>query len=258
MNNSHHIYRLMMLLTFLLCSCNLPAAQSGAPDLQATITAQALLLQGPGNQPAPPEAGGNTPVPSLTPTITPTFTPSVPTATVSQDTNCRSGPSKDYDYLGILHVGESVEVIGKNTATNYWIIKLGGVACWLWGQYATVGGNVAALPEYDIPATPTPLPTATPAAPKPVTNLTANKICIPLVLPTYMYNGTITWEDKSNNETGFHIYFNGGLFGIVGPNVTSYPIPAIPFAAGTPIKMSVESFNDTGASVKKEVTIICP
>jgi hypothetical protein len=50
---------------------------------------------------------------------------------------------------GVLHVGETAEVVGKRTAANYWVIKnpdATGV-CWLWGMYATVVGNVDLLPE---------------------------------------------------------------------------------------------------------------
>ena len=244
-----------LLLTFivLLQACNLPAYQAAAPDLGATITAQAGLPQN-GEIPTLTPSPDFTNTPEFTPTITETPTPSVPTATVSQNTNCRSGPGTSYDLIGALLIGQSAEVVGKNTPTNYWIIKTPGATgfCWLWGQYATVTGNVAILTEYSIP------PTPTPSLPAPVKNLKANKVCVPVVLPTYQYTGSITWVDKSDNEKGFNIYYNGGLFGSVGPNVTDFPIPPLPYPAGTAITMAVESFNDAGKSIKKEVTIICP
>ena len=265
---------LSALFIITLTACNLPSGQSTTtPDLALTITAQALLLES-GAQPS--SSAQDTPIPAFTSTLeftsTPAFTstPSVPTATVSQNTNCRTGPGTQYGLIGGLLVGQSAEVVGKNSASNYWIIKTpgGSGTCWLWGQYATVSGNVAALQEYAIPPTPTPsptftpsptpTPTSTPNPPAAVTNLVAAKVCIPLVTPNYQYTGNITWQDNSNNEKGFNVYFNGGLSGTVGPNITTHPIPPLVFPMGTPITLSVEAFNDGGKSAKVDVVIVCP
>ncbi len=257
---------LSVFLIILLPACNLPSGQSTeAPtdlDLALTITAQSLLLT----------PGGFTPTPEFTatpgPTSTPGFTstPTVPEVTVSTNTNCRTGPGTQYDLIGGLNVGQTAVVVGKNTSTNYWIINNPGKSgtCWLWGEYATVSGNTAGLTEYAIPPTPTPTATSTPTAtptlapPAAVENVSVAKVCLPLVLPTYNYTGTLSWEDKSNNEKGFNIYLNGALFGSVGPNVTVYAIPPLPFVAGTPMKLGVEAFNDAGKSATKDVTFACP
>jgi uncharacterized protein YgiM (DUF1202 family) len=86
--------------------------------------------------------------------------------TVSVNTNCRTGPGVIYDLVGGLLVGEEAVVVGKFTLTNYWIINNpdSSGTCWLWGQYATVTGNTAGLPEYAQPPTPTPTFTPTPSA----------------------------------------------------------------------------------------------
>jgi len=77
---------------------------------------------------------------------------------VSENTNCRNGPGKTYDYLGALMAGESAEVVGQSTDGLYWIIKNPDRAgeCWLWGQYASVTGPTVALPKFTPPPTPTP------------------------------------------------------------------------------------------------------
>jgi hypothetical protein len=83
---------------------------------------------------------------------------------VSVETNCRSGPDKQYDRLGVLLVGETAEVVGKRTIANYWVIKNPDApgTCWLWGMYATIEGNADLLAEMTPPPTPTsPPPTAT-------------------------------------------------------------------------------------------------
>jgi uncharacterized protein YraI len=73
---------------------------------------------------------------------------------VSIDTNCRSGPGSAYTYLGALLVGENTEVVGRNADGTYWIIRNPDQptgTCWLWGQYASVSGNIYGLPVYSTP-----------------------------------------------------------------------------------------------------------
>ncbi len=267
----------LVVITFVISACNLPVAQPagaqpplGTPDYVATITAQAaaLLQPLPGGQPNPsgqnqtPAAPAQillTDTPASTSTITLTPSPTIPMVTVSLDTNCRTGPGKEYDYLGALLAGETAEVVGKNTETGYWIIKNpdGGI-CWLWGQYATVSGNTNGLQEYAIPTTPTPSPTPTLAPPKPPKNLTANKVCIPVPGPIFQYTGTLTWVDNADNEDGYNVYMNGGLFTSLPANSTVAPLPGIPFPPGTPLTMGVESFNAAGKSAMKTVVVVCP
>lgn len=247
---------LSLFLITALSACNLPSAQgTPTPDIDLTVTAQLQLLDT-----ATPGFPTETATPEFTSTPELTSTPSVPTVSVSVNTNCRTGPSTQYDLVGGLNVGQTAEVVGKNSAVaNYWVVRLsGGAVCWLWGQHATVSGNTANLPEYPVPPTPTPSLTPTPATPAAVSNLVANKVCVPQVLPNYQYGGTITWQDNSNNEDGFRIYLNGALHGSVAANVTVYPIPPIQAVAGTALTLSVEAFNSGGASAKVDVIVICP
>ncbi len=111
--------------------------------------------------------------PTLTPTATlspaplftdaPVFTntPTVPIVSVSLDTNCRVGPGKAYDMVGSLMVGEVAEVVARDPSGRYLYIRNPDQSngfCWLWVEYATVAGNVAVLPMYTPPPTPTPVP----------------------------------------------------------------------------------------------------
>jgi len=97
---------------------------------------------------------------ALPPFASPTTTPSATTVnvnvSVSVDTNCRTGPDKDYEQVGILKVGETAKVLGKKTSYNYWIIEnpSAGGECWLWGKYATVDGDINTLEEYALPPLP--------------------------------------------------------------------------------------------------------
>lgn len=250
-----------------LSACNLPSQAPPDPLEEAAAAATATLQALTASPPTATDtlAPVDTPLPSETPTITLTFTPSVPMITVSQNTNCRTGPGVAYDLIGALLVGEEAVIVGKHTAGNYWIINNpdSSGTCWLWGQYATVTGNTAGLPEYMPPPTPTPTftPTATftPTLSPPVApaSFTANKICTPAG-PLFNYQFVLLWDDSANNEDGYRVYFNGGLLVSLPANTTTFPHIIGPLAPGTPVTYDVEAFNATGASAKKSVTVACP
>jgi hypothetical protein len=107
-----------------------------------------------------PEFPSATPTATLSPTPLFTATSAVPLVSVSVATNCRVGPGRAYDRVGALLVGQTAEIIGRNQVSNYWYIRepTRNVNCWLWGEYATVTGNFAALPIFTPPPTPTPVP----------------------------------------------------------------------------------------------------
>jgi hypothetical protein len=100
---------------------------------------------------------------TVTLTVTPVFTstPLVPLISVSVATNCRVGPGLVYDRVGILLVGRTAEVYGRDPTGNYWYIRNPSSPtefCWLWGKFATLVGNISVLPVYTPPPTPTPSP----------------------------------------------------------------------------------------------------
>jgi len=111
-----------LILILAMLACNVPSAQGPASSNAAvgTITALAAALQAAQNTPAAlpataaaPATPTNTPLPSdtptitLTPTETMTLTPTVPMVTVSQATNCRTGPGIVYDQVSSLSIGQS-------------------------------------------------------------------------------------------------------------------------------------------------------
>ena len=246
-----------------LSACNLPSGTStetAEPDLALTVTALAS------NNSSTPSAPQETATPEFTATAGATSTPSVPEVTVSQNTNCRTGPGVQYDNIGALLVTQKATVVGKNTATGYWIINNPGKTgtCWLFPQYATVSGNTSNLQEYSIPPTPTPsatptfTPTSTPSAPAAVENVAMNLTTCGGAAP-YQHGGTLTWEDKSSNEDGFNIYVNNALVASIPANSTSYNVaPSGSFAAGIASKFEVEAFNGAGKAAKKSVAKGCP
>jgi len=294
-------YFLPLLLIFILSACNLPVAAEGLQSgesgedagLLLTITAQALILEQAGQTSTPtaadvqsqtivyvtatPEVAASATPEAVLPPATVNVTPSsnITTVTVSNATNCRSGPAQAYANIYSLLAGQSAEVVGKNTSTNYWIIKIpnGNGTCWLWGQYATVTGDTSALQTVAIPPTPTPTITPKPKAtatstaallPAAPSNLSETNICTPTGISTPKYNltATITWQDNSSNEKGFTIYFDAGMAsgnviysaGTVGPNTTSF---VHNFGANKELQpvIYVEAFNDAGVSSRVAVNI---
>ena len=249
-----------ILLIAALSACNLPSSEPTSTDEPTDLALTITALAGSFTPGAPQE----TATPQFTATEGLTSTPSVPEVTVSQNTNCRTGPGVQYDNIGALLVTQKAIVVGKNTSTGYWIINNPGKTgtCWLFPQYATVSGNTANLQEYSIPPTPTPSPTptftatSTPSAPAPVTNVTMDMAC-----PNNLHSGTLKWEDKSNNEDGFNIYINNTLVASIPANSTSYVVvssPGNPFLPGIASKFEVEAFNGAGKAAKVSVAKGCP
>ncbi len=138
--------------------------------------------------------------PSLTPTPTFTLTPAYPLVSVSVDTNCRTGPGNAYDMIGGLAVGQTAEVIGRDAASQFWLIhnpSNPSVICWLWGKYATVTGNTSGLPIATPPPTPTPKATPTPwASFKLVYASTLHCGTSYYLKFKITNNGTVTWQSN--------------------------------------------------------------
>lgn len=83
---------------------------------------------------------------SLTPE--PTGTPTTPQISVSLDTFCRLGPGVSYEKVGILLVGETTEIVGRDSTGLYWYVRNPDVGidfCWMSGEYAIISGNTSIL-----------------------------------------------------------------------------------------------------------------
>jgi hypothetical protein len=159
-------------LILIILACNLPqpvpavdanAQFTAAAQTVAAIVSQSISPTLPAGSPLPSATAIHTftPVPALSPTLFLTSTSSIPTIRVTVDTNCRVGPGKIYDRVGGLLVGQVAEVYAKSPDVEYWYIRLPddpNTFCWVWGEYAVLTGNVAALPIYTPPPTPTQAP----------------------------------------------------------------------------------------------------
>jgi hypothetical protein len=148
-----------------MTACNLELRGRGAVNptaLALAKTAQYQTAKAETRAALPVDTIALSPTATLTPTHTPTITLSPTTekvtVTVSKNTNCRTGPEKFFDLVGIVKVGETAEAVGRNEQKTYWVIRLPANTakqCWLWYEWATVTGNGDALPVIQSPPTPT-------------------------------------------------------------------------------------------------------
>lgn len=259
-----------MLAFALLSEACLPRTPPPPPpppsNLVATVTAQALQLQGLTAtalaQPIvvvitnTPEAAlpAATIDPALNTAASTPITGAV-TVTVSQNTNCRTGPSQDFKDIFALTPGQTAEVIGKNTLNNYWIIKIpdgSGKTCWLWGKFATVSGDTTALAEA---VTPTPSGGQKPLAPV-ITSSTVN--CYNAGGGDQDYEVRVNWKDNSTDETKFNIYTspNNEFYSKKADAVTVDFIERLP--KGTTLTVVVVAANANGESDPSVATFVCP
>jgi len=147
----------VLLVASLACSKAAPAAPPDPNALNTSIaqTVAARQTEIALNNPAPTATSTFTPAPptsTLEPTLTATaeFTPTLetPMISVSVDTNCRTGPGAVFQRVGMLLVGETAEIVGREPRGEYWYIRNpddGLEFCWVWGEYATVTGNTLPL-----------------------------------------------------------------------------------------------------------------
>lgn len=102
-----------------------------------------------------------TPSPTVTPTNTPT--PSPPSGTANKDLTMRVGPGEEYEAIGTLPTGQSVDLRGRNPENTWWQINTpDGKIAWIPSDPASITPSDAdTVPVVQV-ATPTPTLTASP------------------------------------------------------------------------------------------------
>ena len=182
------IFLVLLVSTFTLASCNLTNTGGSSDSMIQTQVAlnvamtqlantQTALAQGAVVQTqAPPPAEPTATMtltqeviletPTLTLTPEPLFTPTAEGVwlSVSQNTNCRSGPGGIYELMGTVNQGQRVQAVARNPWDDYYLVNVPtiyGQKCWLWNRYATIEGDIQVLPVYTPQPTPTVNATAT-------------------------------------------------------------------------------------------------
>ena len=264
----------LMVIMLVLTACSLPTSQSEdalrPEDIAMTIIAQTQTAEAAAFT-ATPQPPTDTPEPENPPTS------AVTTVSVSIATNCRTGPDVAYALVMVFQPGATAEVVGKYVAPEYWIIKTPtNETCWLWGEYATVEGNISILPDMVPPAPPvvevvpteegngnndgdnngggialTPMIVVLPPAPP--ANFSAVATCQFLTVNNQKIIqskiDTLTWSSV-NGATGYKLYVNGvqeqGPWGVA----TSIDVDAIALKSN---KYGIAAYNDNGTSTIKTI-----
>lgn len=164
MFKKHPFLTFITILLITSFSCVLPGTSAPAPamdqnaintsiaqDIAARQTEAVLANPPTSTFTSTPETPTLTLEPTMSPTLDVTATLETPMISVSTDTNCRVGPGAIFQRVGILLVGETAEIIGREPKGEFWYIRNpdadSGDAeyCWVWGEYATVTGNTLPL-----------------------------------------------------------------------------------------------------------------
>ncbi len=157
-------------------------------------------------------AGGGpagTDTPTVTPTLeTPTATvPGSPSLTTQTDLNVRAGPGIQYDLLGLLPTGTTVEVIGRSGDQQWWQIRFSPAADgigWVSADpaYSSIS-NVEGVPVVIAPPTPTSIPSSTPTDTPTATSVPPTDTPIPTGTPTPTHTPTPTDTPTPTGESIF-------------------------------------------------------
>lgn len=129
-------------------------------DINSPIVNEARIAE----EPSTPSEPTPEPLPTITSTNTPV--PSVSSATTT--VNLRTGPSTVYDAVDILLPGESVQIIGRNSASTWWQVITENGLLWI-SAAVTVPSNVTTdIPVVLAPPTPTVAPVTPTHTPPPL------------------------------------------------------------------------------------------
>jgi len=138
----------VLLLILSTSACNLPS--SAPPTPTATPPSTATPVQ-PSSTPVP----SDTPPPTNTPLPTLTFTPTVPVASPKEAAvNCRLGPGTAWLAVSALNIGQSAQIVGKNSDGSWWYIVdpfNSARNCWVSVSVTNAAGNLAIIPVLEAP-----------------------------------------------------------------------------------------------------------
>ncbi len=169
MTKRNFIGLLLVVLISLVSGCTTPTA-APTPDMAGTLAVNVAVAQTVAVVQTSAAQTVTASVPTITNTIDPvtlytatsqfTPTPEDTLLTLSRDTYCRTSTSSQAPSVTLLKAGETVKVIAKDpNDTSYYVAVPNKIDeyCWLWGEYATLNNEQAAVQVY----TPRPLPTPT-------------------------------------------------------------------------------------------------
>jgi hypothetical protein len=234
---------LSVLVMFIMSACNLPSVSSN-PSIDAeAATIVAMTLQ----------AVQNTPTAQIvlnTPTAMSLVTQTgggPAKLTVTDNTNCRSGPGTNYARVTTIPGGTTVNIVARYATGDFWIVTPadGSANCWVKADLGTVTGDTTILPKV------TPVASENKNAPARPGSLYYNYEC-----PFGNLTTVLTWSDNADNETGYRVYrFNQMIAELPANSKTFTDNTTI--TVGTSTSYSVEAFNEAGVSEQRTISFTC-
>jgi uncharacterized protein YraI len=90
---------------------------------------------------------------NLVPLVTAQPTQAPPALTVSSVSLCRSGPADYYQQIGTIDAGESVDLLGRDKYSDYWLVENPDASgsCWVSGEFASFSGDMDLVEEAATP-----------------------------------------------------------------------------------------------------------
>jgi|GEM_PF-1062978 len=182
LSNRYRIFCALSAILMAMAACSLPSAAPAATatpeglsvvSLEATQTALAAAptsipasatLRPPTETTAPTIAAATLtatlPV-GVFPSETPTPTLELITAEVMKETNCRSGPAGNFDLVTTFQTGAKLEVMARDLGGGFVFVKnpdKPDEGCYVLVNNIRISGDVAPLPQFTAPASPTAAP----------------------------------------------------------------------------------------------------
>lgn len=216
------------ILVLSILACNLPGAGSGGTEPVAT----------PLSPVAPVETVlvivENTA--TIAPVDTPTSTPSIsPEITLTQNSNCRLGPSTYYNIVDQIANQAVLPVVGRNDDNTWWqVVNATKRECWIFNENASPNTDFSGLQVGNAP----PLPGI------PQNFFVTNQVCQP---GPKKFTVSLSWS-SGGGETAFRLYRDGNRIAELKATKYSYRDPSAPYNKN--ITYEIESVNENGTSEK--------
>jgi uncharacterized protein YraI len=178
--------------------------------------------------------------------------------------NCRLGPGTAWLVISALNIGQTSQIVGKNSDGTWWYIVdpfSSGRNCWVSVSVTSAAGNLANIP---IVQTPKAAVTRVSVDVSPKTISIAGTGCTTGPIPQVEIEGTIETNGPTSVQWRFETQLGGALvaqtteFDSFGAKsfIAAYT-PPLPVTAGAYwIRLIVTSPNDGQSEVK--YTITCP
>jgi len=229
-----------------IISCSVPGNPPSQSDMMtaAALTVQAVIATKPlstvPNQ--TPTQDQNTNAPLASPTES-----APPFLSVSEATNCRSGPSQDYERVTQIQPGQQVEIIGS-FPPGFWLVSSTAGDCWIAAEFVTPSGNFEAVPTVTAPPTPDGDAPRAPSFPQNGWSYVCPSIG--------QIEVTFNWNDNTDNETGYRIYRNEEIVAELPANTRTFT-ELVPIQAGETLTYRIEAYNPAGKASSPSVAIKC-